>query len=86
MMTHHSVMTSSLRIKISKLTNFVIFRVISILTLRWTYLEMISPLLLTNLTSRQPKGASGGQKVSDSRAAQTSEARLYTIYIRREID
>ena len=37
---------------------------------------MISPPL-TNLTSRRPKGASGGHFVSASRAAQASEARLY---------
>ena len=28
---------------------------------------------------RRPKGASGGHKVSASRAAQASEARLYTL-------
>ena len=38
---------------------------------------MISPLQLTNVTTRRPKGASGGHKVSASRAAQASEARLY---------
>ena len=40
----------------------------------------ISLIQLTNVTSRRPKGASGGHEVSASRAAQASEARLY-IYI-----
>ena len=50
MMTHHSVMTSSLRIKKFKLTNLVFFRVISIITVGQTYLEMLSPLYITNVT------------------------------------
>ena len=33
-------------------------------------------LIINNVTSRRPKGASGGHKVSASRAAQASEARL----------
>ena len=43
MVTHHSVMTSSLRTKIDKLTNLVIFRAILILTVRQTHLEMFLP-------------------------------------------
>ena len=76
-MTHHFAMTPSLLIKILKIDKFGVFPSdISILKLRWTYLEMISSLQLTNVTSRRPKGASGGHKVSASRAAQASEARL----------
>ena len=37
-------------------------------------------LIMNQCDSRRPKGASGGHKVSASRAAQASEARLY-IYI-----
>ena len=44
---------------------------------------MLSPLQLTNVTSRRPKGAFGGHEVSASRAAQASEARLY--YIKRRV-
>ena len=80
MMTHHSVMTSSLR-KNFKIDKFADFSSEIGLTLRWTYLEMLSPLQLTNVTSRRPKGASGGHEVSASRAAQASEARLLYIYI-----
>ena len=37
-------------------------------------------LIINQCDPRRPKGASGGHKVSASRAAQASEARLY-IYI-----
>ena len=68
MMTHHSVMTSSLRIK-----------VMSIITVRQTYLGMRDTSLVINQCDlRRPKGASGGNKVFAVRAAQASEARLYT--------
>ena len=40
-------------------------------------------LIINQCDHRRPKGASGGHKVSASRAAQASEARLYTIYINR---
>ena len=51
--------------KILKLTNFVIFRVISIITVGQTYLEMLSP---NQCDPRRPKVSSGGHKVSASRA------------------
>ena len=74
---HHSVMTSSLRIKkFKKLTNLVIFRAIPIITVVQTYLEMLSPLQLINVTP-------GGHKVSASRAAEAREARL--LYLKLNI-
>ena len=66
-MTHHSVMKSSLLIKILKIDKFGDFSSVSILTLRWTYLEMLSPLELTNVISgdrREPPA----DKMSTSRA------------------
>ena len=77
MMTHHSVMTSSLHIKILKIDKFGDFSAISILALWQTYLEMLSPIYLINGDHRRPKGAYGGHKVFSSHAAQASEARLY---------
>ena len=44
MMTIHSVMTLSLRIKILKNDKFGEFRAISIITVGQTYLEMLSPI------------------------------------------
>ena len=76
-MTHHFAMTSSLLIKILKIDKFGVFSSDIDFKTRWTYLEMIYPVQLTNVTSRRPKGASGGHKVSVSLAAQASEARLY---------
>ena len=69
-MTHHFAMTSSLLIKILKIDKFGAFSSDIDLKLRWTYLEMISPLYLSNV-------ASGAHEVSASRAEQASEARLY---------
>ena len=43
MMTHHFVMTSSLRIKNFKINKFDDFLVISILKVRQTYLGMLPP-------------------------------------------
>ena len=57
---------------INKLTNLVIFRTISIIIVGQTYLEILSPLKLINVTP-------GAHKVSASRAAQASEARLYKL-------
>ena len=62
-----------------KLTNLVIFRAISIMTVGQAYLGMLSPIQLINGDHRRPKGASGGHKVSSSRAAQASEAALVCL-------
>ena len=59
----------------------VISRAISIITVRQTYLEMLSPIQLINGDHRRPKGTSGGHKVSASRAVQASDiyAYIYTV-------
>ena len=50
--THHSVITSSLSIKILKIDKFGdFFRTISIITVKQKYLEMLSPLRLINVNS-----------------------------------
>ena len=65
----------------SSLCNDVIitvFRIISILTLRQTYLEMLRiSLIINQCDPRRPKRASGGHKVSACFAAQASGARCY---------
>ena len=50
----------------------------------YAYLGMSPPISLINDDHRHPKGASGGHKVSASRAAQASEARLYIYVYERE--
>ena len=50
----------------------MIFRVISILTVRHTYLGMLF-LKINQCYSRRPKGASGGHEVFASRAAQAAK-------------
>ena len=67
-------MTSSLRIKNRKLTNLMIFRVISIITVKTDVFSDV--IYLNHCEPRRPNDASGGHKVSGSRTAQTSEARL----------
>ena len=75
-MTHHFVMTSSLLIKILKFDKFGDFSC-DIDYNMWTdvFRDVIS-LMINQCDFRRPKGASGGHKVSASRAAQASEARL----------
>ena len=80
MITHHFVMTSSLLIKILKIDNFGDFSCdIDYNSSTGVFKDVIS-LIINHCDPRRPKGASGGHKVSVSRAAQASEARLY-IYI-----
>ena len=50
MMAHHSVMTSSLRIINFKINKFDYFSSDIILTVRQTYLGMLPPLLLINVS------------------------------------
>ena len=66
-MTHHSVMTSSLHINILKIDKFRDFSC-DIDYNSWT--DVFRDV-------RRPKGPSGGHKVSATRVAQASEARLY---------
>ena len=75
-MTHHSVMTSSLRIRNFKIDKFGDFSGdIDFKTKMDIFRDDIS-LVINQCHPRRPKGASGGHKVSASRAAQASEARL----------
>ena len=77
-MTHHFVMTSSLRIKNFKIDKFGdISSNIEYKSKTDIFRDAIS-LIINQCDPRRPKGASGGHKVSASRAAQSSEARLYT--------
>ena len=76
MMAHHFVMTSSLRIKNFKIEKFGDFSSdIDFHSRTDIFIDAIS-LIINQCDSRLPKGASGGHKVSASRAAQASEARL----------
>ena len=80
-MTHHSVMTSSLRIKNFKIDKFGDFvSDIDFNTKMNIFRDAIS-LIINQYNLRRPKGASGGHEVSASRTAQASEARLYSIKI-----
>ena len=83
MMTHHFVMTSSLRIKNFKIDKFGDFSSeINFKTMMDIFRDVIS-LIINQCDPRRPKGASGGHKVSASCAAQASEARL--LGIKREL-
>ena len=80
MMTHHFVMTSSLLIKILKIDKVGDFSCDIDYNSRKDVFRDVISLIINQCDSRGPKGASGGHKVSASRAAQASEVRLY-IYI-----
>ena len=77
MMIHHSVMTSSLRIKILKIDNFGDFSCDIDYNSRTDIFSDVFSFIINYCDPRHPQGASGGHKVSASRAAQASEARLY---------
>ena len=77
MMTHHSVMTSSLRIKMLKINKFGDFSCdIDYNSKTYVFRDVIS-LIINQCDPRRPQGASGGHKVSACRTAHASEARLY---------
>ena len=59
------------KLKIDKLTILVIFRAISIITVRQMYLEMLSPIYSINGDHRRPKGASGGSAAQRKQAKRT---------------
>ena len=69
-MTHHSVMTSSLYIKIFDFSCDIDYNS------RTDVFRDVIPVIINQCDPRRPKGASGGHKVSASRAAQASESRL----------
>ena len=77
MMTHHFVMTSSLRIKNFKIDKFGDFSSDIDYNSSIDIFRDVISLIISQFDPRRPKGASGGHKVSASRAAQASEARLY---------
>ena len=64
------------------MTNLVIFRAISIITVGDVFRDVIY-LIIDQYDHKRPKGASGGHKVSASHAAQASEA-LVNIIIQKE--
>ena len=78
-MTHHFVMTSSLLIKILKIGKFCDFSCDIDYDSRTDVFRDVISLIINQCDPRRPKGASGGQKVSASRAAQASEASLYIL-------
>ena len=84
MMTHHFVMTSSLRIKNFKIDKFGDFSSGIDYKSRTDIFRDAISLIINQCDLRRPKGASGGHKVSASRAAQASEACLY-IYKRASL-
>ena len=79
-MTHHFVMTSSLHIKILKIDNFRDFSCDIDSNSRIDVFRVVISIIINQCYPRRPKGASGGHKVSASRAAQASEARLLLLY------
>ena len=72
-------MTSSLLIKNFKIDKFGDFSSDFDYDSRTDIFRDDISLIINQCDSRRPKGASGGHKVSASRAAQASEARLYHI-------
>ena len=76
MMTHHFVMTSSLLIKIFKIVKFGYFSCDIDYDSRTDVFRDVISLIINQCDPKRPKSASGGHKVSASRATQASEARL----------
>ena len=82
-MTHHFVITSSLLINILKIDKFGDFSCDIDYNSRTDVFRDVISLIINQCDPRRPKGASGGHKVSASRAAQASEARLLSIIAMR---
>ena len=79
MITHHSVMTSSLRIKIFKIDKFGDFSCNIDYNCRTDLFRDIISLLINQCDPRRPKGASGGTKCPP--AAQRKQAKRACIHI-----
>ena len=79
MMTHHFVMTSSLRIKNFKIDKFSDFSSEIDFNTKMDIFRDVISLIINQCDPRRPKGASGGHQVSASRASQASEARLFLL-------
>ena len=77
MMTHHSVMTSSLHINNLKTDKFGNFSCDIDYSSRTDVFRDVISLIINQYDPKRPEGASVGYKVSACRAAQASEARLY---------
>ena len=73
-MTHHFVMTSSLRIKNFKIDKFGDFSSEIDFNTKMDIFRDVISLIINQCDPRRPKGASGGHEMSASRAAQASEA------------
>ena len=80
-MTHHFVMTSSLRIKNFKMDKFGDFSSDIDYNSRTDIFRDAISLIINQCDPRRPKEASGGHFVSASLAAQASEARLCDIFM-----
>ena len=80
MMTHHFVMTSSLLIKILKIDKFGDFSSNIDYNSRTDIFRDAISLIINQCDPKRLKRASRGHKVSASRAAQASEARLSQLY------
>ena len=76
-MTHHSVMTSSLGIKIFKINNFGDFSCDINYNSRTDGFRDVVSLTINQCDPRRPNGASGGYNVPQPRSA--SEAGLFMI-------
>ena len=76
-MTHHFVMTSLLPIKVLIIDKFGNFSCDIDYNSRTDVFRDVISLIINQCDTRRPKGASGGNKVSVSSAAQACEARLY---------
>ena len=76
-MTHHSVMTSSLRIRILKIDKLADFSCDIDYNSKTDVFRDVISLIINKCDHRRPKGASSGHKVSANRATQASEARLF---------
>ena len=76
-MSHHSVVASSLRIQILKISKFGDFSC-DVDYNSWpdVFRDVVS-VTINQCDPRRTKGASGGHRVSASHAAQASEAHLY---------
>ena len=79
MMTHYSVMTSSLLIKILKIDKFGDFSCDTDYNSRTDAFRDAISLMINQCDPRRLKGASGGHKVSVSHASQASESRLSSL-------
>ena len=81
MMTHDSVMTSSLCIKNCKIDKFCDFSSDIDYTSKTDVFRDVIYLILNQCEPRRPLGASGRHKVSASRTPQASEARLFSLIV-----